>query len=252
MVLGDSFMYGAGSPLDENVPSLLESKLGGRYDVFNLSVTGWGLDQMYLAYQKYKDIIRPYIVILAFIDDDDVVRVLEAHRIYEGANKPSFDIERGQLVLRVTCDRSWKDTIASHSIFLSLLNRELSIIWTARPIAALILDLMAEETTRRRERLIVLRIPQVASRDKTRPLDSLPYMIHIRTGLWRAISAARSLQWSFEQHDVLYLEPLEEMKLQPGWPDHFYLPDGHFLRKGNLFIADYLARTISQSSAARK
>ena len=99
LILGDSFMWGAGVGRDENVPNLLQTQLKDKYDVFNLSAPGWGIDQMYLAYQQYKDVLNPHIVILAFIDDD-VDRVLEAYRRFEGYNKPSFAIKDGQLVLR--------------------------------------------------------------------------------------------------------------------------------------------------------
>jgi hypothetical protein len=46
-----------------------------------------GIDQMYLAYEKWENVIRPQVVILAFIDED-VDRVLEAYRVFEGMNKP--------------------------------------------------------------------------------------------------------------------------------------------------------------------
>ena len=97
MILGDSFIWGPGVGVEQNLPNLLQTRLKDRYKIFNLSVPGWGIDQMYLAYQQYKDIINPDIVILAFIDRD-VNRVLEAYRIWEGLNKPCFTIRNGELV----------------------------------------------------------------------------------------------------------------------------------------------------------
>jgi len=161
--------------------------------------------------------------------------------------KPSFDLQHGRLVLRSSCERSWIDVVASRSIFFSLLIREISIARSARSIATHIFNTMLEETKRRRERFIVLRIPQVLSKEKISGPDWLPYAFHIRVGLWSLVSTVRGLHWTFNPSDALYLEPLEDMKLQPGWPDEFYLPDGHLSRRGNSFMADYLAHTITSS-----
>src|SRR5918997_5269683 len=49
MILGDSFIYGAGVWAHESIPSLLGQKLSDKYAIFNLGVPGWGIDQMYLA-----------------------------------------------------------------------------------------------------------------------------------------------------------------------------------------------------------
>jgi hypothetical protein len=89
MILGDSFMWGAGVSAAESVPGLLQSWARDTRLVFNLGVPGWGIDQMYLAYQRYKDKLNPHIVMLVFIDDD-IMRVLQSYRRWEGFNKPSF------------------------------------------------------------------------------------------------------------------------------------------------------------------
>ena len=99
MVLGDSFMWGAGVGADESVPARLQHELGSGWDVFNVSAPGWGVDQMYLAYLRYRDAIRPDVVMLAFIDED-IERVLAAFRTNEGMNKPSFTVRNGELMLR--------------------------------------------------------------------------------------------------------------------------------------------------------
>ena len=43
--------------------------------------------------------IKPHIIVFMFIDED-VPRVLEAYRVLEGMNKPSFELNNGELVLR--------------------------------------------------------------------------------------------------------------------------------------------------------
>ena len=86
MLLGDSFAFGLFLEEEDTLSSILESKLGENYEVFNMGISGWGIDQMLLAYQKYTDVIRPDIVVLAYIDND-ISRVMQAYRQFEHINK---------------------------------------------------------------------------------------------------------------------------------------------------------------------
>jgi hypothetical protein len=96
MMLGDSFVVGAHLDPDRTLPALLEQRLGQTTDVFSVAVPGWGVDQMYLAYERYKGNIEPAILVLAFIDDD-VRRVLEAYRVAERLTKPALRVANGGL-----------------------------------------------------------------------------------------------------------------------------------------------------------
>jgi len=95
LLLGDSFLFSILQKEENTISSILQKSLGREYEVFNLAIPGWGLDQMYLAYKKYVEIIKPEQVILLYIDDD-VSRLAEA--MYWGAGpKPAFKIEKDVL-----------------------------------------------------------------------------------------------------------------------------------------------------------
>ncbi len=98
LVLGDSFLFSILQKEENTVSSLLQKKLGQKYEIFNLSIPGWGLDQIFLAYKKYVEIIKPHQVILLYIDDN-ISRLAEA--FYWGAgSKPAYKIIENELVER--------------------------------------------------------------------------------------------------------------------------------------------------------
>ena len=89
MMLGDSFLFGVNLDAQDAIPAVLERKLS-TYEVYNLGIPGWGVDQMYLAYKKYADVIKPEIIVLLYIDDD-LKRIYEAFNKAAGMRiKPSF------------------------------------------------------------------------------------------------------------------------------------------------------------------
>lgn len=233
MILGDSFMAGAGVAKDENVPRLLQAKLTDKFEVFNLSVPGWGIDQMYLAYQQYKDIIDPDMVILAFIDDD-VNRVLEAYRKREKLNKPSFTVENGELVLQKSIPKSQfiLNKFTQDSVFLSLVLHQIYLMTDAKLIMHHIFLNIAQETQYKKGRFVIVRIP---TRDH---FDSLA-QINRRLNNFEAM---------FESTDVLYLDPAGEITQIPSWNVDFYLDDGHMNIAGNQFVADYIYKHVFENS----
>jgi len=54
---------------------------------------------MLISYKKYRDAVKPHIVIMLYIDFD-IHRVFQAYRWSEGMNKPSFTVRKNKLVLR--------------------------------------------------------------------------------------------------------------------------------------------------------
>jgi hypothetical protein len=148
MILGDSFMAGAGTSREQSVPALLNERLGGTHQVFNVAVPGWGIDQMYLAYGRYKDVLKPHVVILAFIDED-VSRVLQAYRKEERLNKPSFTLDDdGKLRQRTARDTTSPllNGLTKHSCLLSLMVHEAYLGLEARPIVSTMFSQMARES----------------------------------------------------------------------------------------------------------
>ncbi len=227
MVVGDSFMWGARLQARESVPALLQGELGPAWDVFNVSAPGWGLDQMLLAYRRYRDAIRPDVVLLAYIDED-VDRVLDAYRPSEGMNKPSFGLHDGRLVARTRAEPADAFTsLARRSAAFRCLERELDRIVDARPIAFALLETLAEETTARNEDLLIARIPLREALDNS--LGRLRWRLRVFDSLSR-------------DPRIKYVE-LREAVEQSGIPTKdFYLEDGHLRPQGAAVVASALAR----------
>ena len=100
-------VFGFGVEEEERISNQLEELLKNEYQVNNIAVPGWGLDQMMLAFRKYAPVFKPKIAIIAFINDN-LQRSLEAFRTGgEYQNKPSFRIKNGSLELRRIDDNGW-------------------------------------------------------------------------------------------------------------------------------------------------
>jgi len=99
---------------NETFPFFLSQRLGPKWEVINLGVPGYGIDQMVLAYEKHRASLKADIVLLAFIDAD-IERVFEAFRRAENLPKPSFDLVRGQLVERKAVKPTLFDSLLDKS-----------------------------------------------------------------------------------------------------------------------------------------
>ena len=225
MILGDSFMFGAGGPREESPPHLLSQRLRGTHQVFNVAAPGWGIDQMFLAYGRYKDVLKPHVVILAFIDDD-VDRVLQAYRRDDGLNKPSFTLHDGELRLRTAEDATSRflNGVMRRSRLLGLLAHEAYLTLEARPIVLAMLAEMARDCHAEGRRLVVVRIP-------LREQSGLSGRLVWRWREWR--TAVRDV-------GAEYLDPLEEIRRTPDWATDFYIEDGHLSAAGNEQLASII------------
>lgn len=67
---GDSFTFGQDVKYEETWGYVLGKTLGSEFQVLNFGVSGYGLDQMFLRYEKDIRRWKPRIVILGFISDD--------------------------------------------------------------------------------------------------------------------------------------------------------------------------------------
>src|SRR5579862_3734294 len=92
VVLGDSFVDGATSQLEDRVTEVLESSLGSGYEVINLGVVGYSTDQELLMLQTEGLKYQPDLVILAFYYNDVVAN---GRKIASGrTQKPVFVLDR--------------------------------------------------------------------------------------------------------------------------------------------------------------
>jgi hypothetical protein len=236
MVLGDSFVWGTAVEANETIPVLLEEALGDGFECFNLGMPGWGIDQMVLGYERFKDAIRPDVVILAFIDDD-VRRVIESYRKIQRMNKPCFEVRGGALVPQdsPTGLETFLNRVGTWSVSFGLLLRTVYVHTEGQPVVERFLGDLARETVRMGGRLVVLRIPMS---------DELTLNAALRR-------RSMSCQAEAEAAGAQYLDPREEIVRAPGWPADFYAPDLHTTATGNRFLADYLVRHAFGDAGSR-
>ena len=103
VLVGDSFTFGTGLAYEDTFGALLENGLGNQ-PVYNFSMPGFGIDQMWMALKHQASRFEPKLVVVAFVDED-FERSLTAYRKFEGFNKPSYFFDQGTLRLRTREDQ---------------------------------------------------------------------------------------------------------------------------------------------------
>ena len=186
---------------------------------------------MYWAYRKYADLIRPDIVALCFIEED-IYRVFEAFRDVEGLNKPSYGLVDGRLVYRESSERSVLERLAGMSFLFNRLYRRAYRDYSSHQIVKALMSELMQDSQRRGERLVVIRLPQLNE-------------IH-EAGPGRTSTFANL----FAGTDVAFLDPREAMReLALEEVASFYLPnDSHPSGEGNSFFAEYIVEHALQKS----
>jgi hypothetical protein len=212
MMLGDSFLFGVWLDLPETISAILERKLPD-CEFYNLGIPGWGLDQMYLSYKKYADLIKPQIVVLLYIDDD-VPRSYEAFK--NGINKPSFSVSQNQLVPRTSKSESlWRRYVIDKSIIankLYVIYRDIDIKHLANALFAALIT----ETHERGQQFVVLRLPLLSDGPE-----------------------AWSFKQFFAEKNSFYIDLRDQMPREK----KFYIPnDQHFSAIGTAYVAEFISK----------
>jgi hypothetical protein len=102
-LVGDSYTFGEEGTFEESYGYHLEQMLGPQFRVLNFGVPGYGVDQMFLRYERDIPPWKPKIVILGFISDD-VVRTLSIYTFLGNLRwdfpfaRPRFILRQGELV----------------------------------------------------------------------------------------------------------------------------------------------------------
>jgi hypothetical protein len=227
VMLGDSFLFGVDLDAQETIPAILERKLPG-YELYNLGIPGWGLDQMYLSYKKYVTLIKPQIVVLLYIDDD-LSRIYEAFRVMDGMNKPSFSLQGNRLVPRTPLSL-WKRYFHNYVINYSIIANRFYIFYKnieiKKLVEALFADLIAQ-TLQSGQELIVLRLPVLRG--------GFPDSDHRLTWGTRRM-------WNFKdffaEKNILYIDVGDQMPRD----EKFYQPDQHFSAVGTAYVAELISK----------
>jgi hypothetical protein len=223
MMLGDSFLFGPYLNDAETLTAQLQEELGESHEVYSFAVPGWGIDQMFMAYMKYVDLVNPDYVILVYIDDD-ILRSFEAYRRKERMSKPSYRLVDNRLVLREPEQHGVREWLAEVSL---LANRFYEHVYRHRESARLARAIFLEidrQSSERRDKLIVVRYPADTEILENRRVVTFDF------------------EDLFRDHGILYLDPVEEMRAA-GAPAHgsFYLAgNAHPAADGNRFVARFI------------
>jgi hypothetical protein len=102
-IVGDSHSYGLGLPYDRTYGAQLEKRLGDA-EVWNFSMPGFGVDQMWQSLRHQVLPRRPDLVVVGLYPAD-FRRSQTAYRASAGFNKPLFRVVDGRLEPRGPADR---------------------------------------------------------------------------------------------------------------------------------------------------
>lgn len=228
LLLGDSFLFSILQKEKNTIPSLLQKKLGQEYEIYNLAVPGWGLDQMYLAYKKYVQVINPEQVVLLFIDDD-VARLAEA--MYWGAGpKPAYKLENDELVER-RLNEGKLNLIEGYFLFnCQIMNRIYKYFCEqkGKPIAKKIIEKWNDEERLVNRNFSVVHCPryfQLAGKNEPGHFDIDP------------VFEKESIPFYNLRDAMVKLSETEQKEL-------FHIEDGHPSGQGANFIADFLSKNV--------
>ena len=104
VLIGDSYTFGTFVNDDETFGAIIDNQ-NPEIVVYNLAMPGFGVDQMLFALQNYGVNLQPDLVIVGLVDAD-FERSLTAYRPHEKRTKPVFKLEKGELRLKTTEDKT--------------------------------------------------------------------------------------------------------------------------------------------------
>ncbi|MEM9920847.1 MAG: hypothetical protein AAF990_22300 [Bacteroidota bacterium] len=227
LLLGDSFLFGLFLADHQTISSCLQQRLPPSYEVYNLAIPAWGLDQMQVAYQHYLDSIQPDLSILFYIDDD-VSRVVEAF-FWGASTKPTFELEADQLRPK-PAEAGRLHRITEFFVFQSKMFNAIYKGYCqqkARPIATRLIQQMAASEQQQGRQLLALRCPRIQQLGET---YTPPFDL-------REDIAPFPLSYTDLADTIRRLEAAEREAL--------YIPeDGHLSVAGAEFICELLYKQI--------
>lgn len=99
LVLGDSFVFGAGVETQWRMTDVMGRALGADVEVINAGVSGWGTDQEVVHYETVLRKLHPDVVVLTMMVANDVINNMLDHLFLTPTTpKPRFYPEGDRLV----------------------------------------------------------------------------------------------------------------------------------------------------------
>ena len=119
-LVGDSFTFGDDVRYEDSWAYFLQEGLGSKFEVLNFGVSGYGVDQAYLRYEKDVRGWKPNIVIFGLVSDDfeRTMRLYPALSSWVNFpfSKPRFLLRNGNLKALNVPPLTPKDTFSRESI----------------------------------------------------------------------------------------------------------------------------------------
>ncbi len=267
LVLGDSVAYGAGVNDDETFSYLL-NKMFPNYQILNLAVSGYGVDQYYLALKNLINKTNPKLIITNIYTGNDLADTRRDNLF--GISKPLFKIQNGELVninskiSRFSCPnlitRSWINSIMKKAKLQSLFcsNLELDLSSAKLTIKNLLQQIHRIGKSKNAETIFVLSPTLIGTQwlncywsgkpDNCEGLDSGFHHLYVE---FKEILEENKFQFldlnnSFLLNSKGSTKELVSLYNQNGKDFHHYSPKGHHL------VAKYLGNFINHDLKASR
>ncbi len=221
LLLGDSFLFGIFLNESSTISHQLQSWLKEDYEIYNMSVPAWGLDQMYLAYEQYRELLQPDKVIVFYIDDD-ISRLVEGF-FWGAGTKPVFELKGGRLVERDETDGKL-NKLESILVFNSQILNRLYKIYCQRKAIPLAQAFFKKWKKEAGDQLSIVHCPRIEE-------------VRIGKGAYCGVLNSFFEKNGFDHYDLSpILQQLSENELKS-----LYIPfDGHPSEQGTIFFAEHI------------
>jgi lysophospholipase L1-like esterase len=245
LIFGDSQTAGYGVYEEARFSNVLRSLVEPDESVYNFSVAGWGLDQMYLAFLKFVPIAKPKIVVISYIHND-LLRALESYRTPENINKPSFEVVQDGLKRRTPQSKtSFSRALLQQVYVLNFFYKTFGKPYLAKRLNQAIAGQIIDYAEREGIKLIFLRIPSKK--------DVVP--VRKRKERIRRFQRTQYNHWVgidtyLRSRSQVYIDPTELMrdKLATGEVELFLPNDSHLNDEGHRLMAELIVEEIRGSA----
>lgn len=243
VVLGDSYVFGAGGVEQHEILTELIEARHPRLEVINLGVPGYSLDQELLLLKREGLRYEPDLVVVCAFWNDDNESFLTYHPKI-ARPKPALRRVGGELHIDPPSFSGWEKLFdASH--LARFIERRVATL-KAKQRSAPLRDIRDEE------RAFCFQAAIAAMRDACRAAGAELVFVYIPFP-WGQQAAPVLLQLVLEdaarRGDVLYLDLLPTLYQQPAQSPPFFPGDGHLNSHGHQLVADRLEQFLVEATS---
>lgn len=244
LLAGDSVMFGHGVEEPETAGHLLAERYAPRYQVLNLSVSGWSPDQYYLYLERTLPKVKPKVVVVAVFAGNDFQ--FTGREWNYGHSKPLFEMKDGRL------QRADEKGDCIDSLSQSLLYR---LLWRSRDVAVNVTRVVCNP------RDLTLGETEAALRGIFDGIEELgkKYQVPVLFMLlpvnedWGYPAGDNRIKYTSKYNDLKRLltegkhalyEPYLDLARTRIARSELYIDPGHYSVRGNRLLADFIAQHL--------